>query len=1088
MLRSAGYFSGFSCPFDGASGAGCPRPHCQYRHGAGRSGQQPLSDAPAMELGKSIQELERIKKAIESVKTEVEEGQKKLSQYNLQDEIPKNSLTSKTNDVKGNKTSSDDDGLCSSLTKDKCLVAPVSKYSSKGCHLVSSKYVIDHSCPATDLEYDPLLNYSAGLLSSSIMKEQENEIQQFKRVKMPLDDFHMESPKMSPCGNRHGSPKKRSRSYSPIKLEIKLQESDDDDILVIDAPPLTVTKKPRISRSFKNWNREENKQENLQNSNVAEDALKSIEEKRAEVTVILQKDDNADVSNPEKSLKTPPKTQSAYLPDVKINALKSLNNLCEQRKLFTVSKENNISSISHIKAQMQKETLKKEDPKSEISVKTSVEELSTNKYKNTPTCKSEAQTSLYFEASSKDKTVLTAQGTCKKLPINIGEIQIIHENGENEVLENALIHPSTPLNLGEKICQDVDLLTKNRSGESNSNMNTTIQESEIIILDSSSEEEMEYSEEDTELSESDDPIEECRRIFNEFVESEAQKQEIAKQALGAHAEVDTLDTKTNMVPGQKKRIAHTAKFDVQTNKEILVPFKAPLPQQSCPTRILQAQQQAVQITAAVKSGQAFVAATSGQKKTVPVLSTTQIQNVGPMVCLNLLEVQPVATSSGQLNVFLQGNAVTAMPCRPSNISIKRIAPMPIKVSSRRRFSIIPESGSKVPHDTRQRYVNFFVEEYLKVCRTVNEAFDKALVEEKAIYDRCGSKNMYLNIAVNTLKKLRDQGSLSPNGQSCGSRWTNTTGSRKSEEKNDFSGIVLYRILKDYVLTEEQLHESGYPQPNPEKPGSAILGNGITKTAVSDASKRLCCRCGEIYTVTASGKHIRKEECNYHSGRVLRQKVPGGLETRYSCCEGVVGSPGCQVAKLHVHDGRKENLDGFVKTFIKLTPADGNHGVFALDCEMCYTTQGLELTRVTVVDSNLQVAYDTLVKPDNEIIDYNTRFSGVTEEDLKNTSSSIRDVQAILLNLFSADTILIGHSLENDLFALKLIHNTVVDTAVVFPHRLGLPHKRALRNLMADYLRRIIQDDVGGHDSSEDAAACMELMLWKVKEDTKGRKW
>uniref|UniRef100_A0A8C0H537 Exonuclease domain-containing protein n=1 Tax=Chelonoidis abingdonii TaxID=106734 RepID=A0A8C0H537_CHEAB len=424
-----------------------------------------------------------------------------------------------------------------------------------------------------------------------------------------------------------------------------------------------------------------------------------------------------------------------------------------------------------------------------------------------------------------------------------------------------------------------------------------------------------------------------------------------------------------------------------------------------------------------------------------------------------------------------------------------------------RLSIIPESGSKVPHDTRQRYVNFFVEEYLKVCRTVNEAFEKALVEEKAIYDRCGSKNMYLNIAVNTLKKLRDQASpqLYPcavpsiifvkgrvkhsvrNGPLRFNAWRLNLHSQRAGLL-ERPRIVLYRILKDYVLTEEQLHENGYPQPNPEKPGSAILGNGITKTAVSDASKRVCCRCGEIYTVTASGKHIRKEECNYHSGRVLKQKVPGGLETRYSCCEGVVGSPGCQVAKLHVHDGRKENLEGFVKTFIKLTPADGNHGVFALDCEMCYTTQGLELTRVTVVDSSLQVAYETLVKPDNEIIDYNTRFSGVTEEDLKNTSSSIRDVQAILLNLFSADTILIGHSLENDLFALKLIHNTVVDTAVVFPHRLGLPHKRALRNLMADYLRRIIQDDVGGHDSSEDAAACMELMLWKVKEDTKGRKW
>lgn len=44
---------------------------------------------------------------------------------------------------------------------------------------------------------------------------------------------------------------------------------------------------------------------------------------------------------------------------------------------------------------------------------------------------------------------------------------------------------------------------------------------------------------------------------------------------------------------------------------------------------------------------------------------------------------------------------------------------------------------------------------------------------------------------------------------------------------------------------------------------------------------------------------------------------------------------------------------------------------------------------------------------------------MTAEDVKNTAISIRDVQAILLNLFSADSILIGHSLETDLFALKV---------------------------------------------------------------------
>lgn len=36
---------------------------------------------------------------------------------------------------------------------------------------------------------------------------------------------------------------------------------------------------------------------------------------------------------------------------------------------------------------------------------------------------------------------------------------------------------------------------------------------------------------------------------------------------------------------------------------------------------------------------------------------------------------------------------------------------------------------------------------------------------------------------------------------------------------------------------------------------------------------------------------------------------------------------------HVQDGRKESVDGYVSTFSKPRPPDGNGGVFALDCEM-----------------------------------------------------------------------------------------------------------------------------------------------------------
>jgi RNA exonuclease 1 len=47
-------------------------------------------------------------------------------------------------------------------------------------------------------------------------------------------------------------------------------------------------------------------------------------------------------------------------------------------------------------------------------------------------------------------------------------------------------------------------------------------------------------------------------------------------------------------------------------------------------------------------------------------------------------------------------------------------------------------------------------------------------------------------------------------------------------------------------------------------------------------------------------------------------------------------------------------------------------VYALDCEMCYTTAGLELTRVTVVNMHLEPVYETLVQPSHTIVDYNTR--------------------------------------------------------------------------------------------------------------------
>nr|P0C843.1 RecName: Full=Putative uncharacterized protein encoded by LINC00032 [Homo sapiens] len=80
-----------------------------------------------------------------------------------------------------------------------------------------------------------------------------------------------------------------------------------------------------------------------------------------------------------------------------------------------------------------------------------------------------------------------------------------------------------------------------------------------------------------------------------------------------------------------------------------------------------------------------------------------------------------------------------------------------KMAHRKRHSVTSEFLSKVPDEVRQRYINLFVEKYLKVCKTEDEAVYKAKIEKKAIYERCSRRNMYVNIAVNYLKKLRDQG-------------------------------------------------------------------------------------------------------------------------------------------------------------------------------------------------------------------------------------------------------------------------------------------------------------------------------------------
>ncbi|XP_078095963.1 RNA exonuclease 5 isoform X1 [Mustelus asterias] len=170
-------------------------------------------------------------------------------------------------------------------------------------------------------------------------------------------------------------------------------------------------------------------------------------------------------------------------------------------------------------------------------------------------------------------------------------------------------------------------------------------------------------------------------------------------------------------------------------------------------------------------------------------------------------------------------------------------------------------------------------------------------------------------------------------------------------------------------------------------------------------------------------------------------------------------------------------EGFVQSGCTAKVTD-NSPLLGLDCEMCLTTKGNELTRVSLVNAEGHCVMDELVKPDNLILNYLTRFSGITKMMMMPVKTKLRDVQAKLKKILPNDAVLVGHSLNNDLKALKMIHPNVIDTSLLFARGWGQRFK--LKVLVKSILGREIQSEqVVGHDASEDARAALELAQYFI---------
>ncbi|NWV01368.1 AEN nuclease, partial [Upupa epops] len=154
---------------------------------------------------------------------------------------------------------------------------------------------------------------------------------------------------------------------------------------------------------------------------------------------------------------------------------------------------------------------------------------------------------------------------------------------------------------------------------------------------------------------------------------------------------------------------------------------------------------------------------------------------------------------------------------------------------------------------------------------------------------------------------------------------------------------------------------------------------------------------------------------------------------------------------------------------------------AIDCEMVGTgPQGRlsELARCSVVNYEGDVIYDKYIQPVLPIVDYRTRWSGITKQHMKH-AIPFKVAQAEILKILK-DKIVVGHAIHNDFQALKYFHpkDRIRDTSriPVLKQRAGLPGKTSvsLKSLARHLLQKKIQVGCKGHSSVEDAQTAMEL--------------
>ncbi|QLQ82397.1 hypothetical protein HG537_0H01590 [Torulaspora globosa] len=285
-------------------------------------------------------------------------------------------------------------------------------------------------------------------------------------------------------------------------------------------------------------------------------------------------------------------------------------------------------------------------------------------------------------------------------------------------------------------------------------------------------------------------------------------------------------------------------------------------------------------------------------------------------------------------------------------------------------------------------------------------------------------------------------------------------------QGNLSKAAVMEKLKALLHETAVLEKNGYIMRNVTSENAKDTLLGVHET---------CVRCN---TKFERASIMKRTLCRYHDSK--KQFDKASKTYQYPCCgESTVSTSflrlGCKTHHHHVFKPETAEALSDISEFIKTSKIRGEENVLALDCEMGFTSLGYEMIRLTIVDFfTSETLFDEIVQPLGEIVDLNTQFSGVSKID-KQSSLTFQETMARVLSpkLINANSILIGHGLENDLNVMRIVHQKIIDTAILYSKG---RYKNSLKNLAFEFLSRKIQ--TGEHDSSEDAIATMDVV--KIK--------